>query len=822
MIFPRRSGKDIVAFNIAVRRCLLSTCAIFYIFPTYKAAKRIIWDAITNDGKRLIDWYCPDELVYKKNSSELKIEFKNGSILRLVGSNRYNDLVGSNYQGCIYSEYAVQDPNAYLYLSPIAEANNAFTLIISCVSPDTLVITDQGLSRIENVSPARSEYSELNKPIFGLNGFHNAEQFYYGGLQNTLKIQLQSGYTLECTPIHKIWNGTQWIQSKDLKVGDLIPVQYGQNIWGCGPNIKGFTYNSSYPIQNYMPLSVLDEDFFYLLGLIHADGNYNQNAVCITKKKNIEIIEFIRSVGFKTRSDGIHHVYSSRFFCSFLEYLGFKHGACNKTFPDKLFSCTRSQMKNFIQGIFDGDGTSSSDIKHRGAIKYTSTNLSFIKDLQVILLNLGIVSSIRTEHKKPTKKVPVESTIYNLEICGYFAHVFYNEIGFRVKYKQDNSKYITERCKTGSGNIYPIDKQELINNKVPLYILSNPEKITRRNLEELQQTYPNKYLETVLHEQFYYSPIKSIEESQANVFDFVIPETHSFFSNGFISHNTPRGHNWMYELYNRALHNPDWYVSKLTVDDTGHISPEKIQKIRDEGIMSEDLIQQEYFTSFDLGIEGSYYCKLMDAARREDRITMVPYDPSYKVNTSWDLGVDDQTCIVFAQVCNNIVRIIDYYENSGKGLDHYAQVIHSKGYVYNKHLAPHDIMVREWAGGAQTRLDKARQLGINFTVAPKVPLADGIEAVKTMLAKTWFDEIKAKRLIQALENYRREYNPVTQKYNDHPYHDWSSDAADAFRMLAISIKRLSIGTSAADLDERYNKVMMNSNSIPKVFSNEPY
>lgn len=393
-----------------------STCTIFYIFPTFTSARRIIWDAIDNEGHRILDWYCPEEIITRKNSSEMKIEFKNGSVLRLVGSNNYDALVGSNFQGAIFSEYALQDPNAYLYLSPIMVANGAFCLMIS----------------------------------------------------------------------------------------------------------------------------------------------------------------------------------------------------------------------------------------------------------------------------------------------------------------------------------------------------------------------------------------------------------------------TPRGHNHMYELYERARHNKDWYVSKLTVEDTQHIPMSEIIRLRDEGIMSEDLIQQEFFCSFDLGIEGSYYCKIIDKLKINNQICSTMHDPSFKVHTAWDLGVSDMTTIIFAQICGNVIRIIDYYENSGKGLDHYAQIIHAKEYNYGRHIAPHDIQVREWAGGAQTRMDKARQLGINFTIANKIPLADGIESVKTMLPKCWIDDIKCKRLIQALENYRREYDPIRKIYQDHPFHDWASDPCDALRMLAVSLNKLGGGLTPEELDKRYQEAMMGGNNIPRPFRTEPY
>ena len=110
-VLPRRAGKDITAWNLCIRSCLKKPCVIYYIFPTYAQAKKVIWDSITNSGERFLD-YIPEELIESTNSQELKIRFKNGSLLQLVGSDSYDSLMGTNPQGVVFSEYALQDPRA--------------------------------------------------------------------------------------------------------------------------------------------------------------------------------------------------------------------------------------------------------------------------------------------------------------------------------------------------------------------------------------------------------------------------------------------------------------------------------------------------------------------------------------------------------------------------------------------------------------------------------------------------------------------------------------------------------------------------------------
>lgn len=291
----------------------------------------------------------------------------------------------------------------------------------------------------------------------------------------------------------------------------------------------------------------------------------------------------------------------------------------------------------------------------------------------------------------------------------------------------------------------------------------------------------------------------------------------------FIS--TPRGKNHLWELFQIAKELPDtWFVYKLTVEDTNHISLFEIEKERHEGLMSEDLIQQEYYTSFEMGVEGSYYAKYIDQMRSSNRIGDVPWEPSIKVHTAWDIGVRDNTSIIFFQVAGQTIRIIDCYENSKEGLEHYAKVIQSKPYIYGKHIAPHDIKVKEFGSGI-TRLEKAKQLGIEFTVSNDVNIADGIEAVRSTLPKVWMDQNKCVPLIKALENYRQEYDAKKKIYKSQPLHDFSSHFADSMRYLCVSLPKTRDGMTPEELKRIRARALYGEDAnMPAVFRNDvpPY
>jgi hypothetical protein len=412
-ILPRRAGKDVTAFNICIRACLQKVCVIYYIFPTYSQAKKVIWDSITTSGERFLD-YIPNELIESKNGQEMKIRFKNGSLLQLVGSDNYDSLMGSNPQGVVFSEYALQDPRAYQYIRPILTANEGWALFLS----------------------------------------------------------------------------------------------------------------------------------------------------------------------------------------------------------------------------------------------------------------------------------------------------------------------------------------------------------------------------------------------------------------------TPRGKNHLWELYQIAQQHTDWFCYKLTVEDTNHIPLHEIEKEKADGIMSDDLIQQEYYTSFTMGVEGAYYAKYLDKMRVKGQIGIVPHEAGFKVHTAWDLGIRDSTTIIFFQTIGQTVRIIDCYENSKQGLEHYVTVVKQKEYIYGKHIGPHDLKVREFTSGI-ARIDKARQLGITFTLAADLSIEDGIEAVRSTLSKCWIDEQNCRGLIKALENYRQAYDIRKKVYDNHPLHDWSSHYADSMRYLAISLPKTRDGLSAEELDKRYQDAVYGTNSnMPAIFRDD--
>jgi hypothetical protein len=284
----------------------------------------------------------------------------------------------------------------------------------------------------------------------------------------------------------------------------------------------------------------------------------------------------------------------------------------------------------------------------------------------------------------------------------------------------------------------------------------------------------------------------------------------------FIS--TPFGDNFFHQIYLVAQQSPDWFCDLRTVEDTQVISADAIDKEVKEGLMSPDMVAQEYYCSFSTGALGAYYSKYLNKLELEGHICEVPWEPSFKVSTAIDLGMRDETVIIWFQVIGNAIKIIDVYANSNVGLEHYVHVILSKDYTYHKHLAPHDIKVRDFTAGGVSRWDKANNMGLKFTLCPDMSIIDGIETVRTTLPRIWLDREKCKKLISAIRDYRRRYDEKLKRYDPKPLHDHNSNYADALRYLCVGMPLVkSINSTPEELEMRYQQARMGGPMLPEPF-----
>lgn len=269
---------------------------------------------------------------------------------------------------------------------------------------------------------------------------------------------------------------------------------------------------------------------------------------------------------------------------------------------------------------------------------------------------------------------------------------------------------------------------------------------------------------------------------------------------------TPRGKNHGWKIREVARKNPDtWYLSELWADKTFSndwsriVTDQMIEEERKDG-MDEDLVQQEYFISFEASVKGAYYADQIREARTHGRIGRVPYEKTLEVYTVWDLGINDTTAIWFFQLLGKELRLIDHYEMSWESLEHYTVLLQSKEYKYAKHYLPHDVEVKELqTGNTRKQFLESRWMN-NIEVVEKLWIDEGIDMARRIFKNVWIDEDKCERWVNALSSYHKEYDEKNQTYRNSPKHDWASNSADAFRYLAVAYSKMTQSSWDFDMD----------------------
>jgi len=373
--------------------------------------------------------------------------------------------------------------------------------ISGCVTPDTKVITDNGLEEIGSIikydPDSKGTFLDLKKKVFGKEGWDSTSKFYINGFGHTKKITLGNGYSIECSLIHPLWicpkqrwinkKDTRWRQAQFLKLDDWVAIKSGTHSYGKSATIS--------------------EKEAYLFGLYVAEGSSEKEnkRITITNTDNF-CKKFLLENKFYTR-DGLHFRNSDKKLIQKMVDYGLPFcKAPFKTIPSKIFQEPKNIQTKFLSGLFDGDGHSTLRYDKRNGKTYcqiilTSTSKKLIQDAQIMLLNMGIISSINSAshkgHYKKTGHFIKASHSFSLGCYGFNGIQFLEKIGFKIKGKQKNFS----KC---------------------------------------------NYFDQPDSFGFIWRKIKKIENSHAYTVDFVIPKNHSFVSNGIISHNTPQ---WEEDLF---------------------------------------------------------------------------------------------------------------------------------------------------------------------------------------------------------------------------------------------------------------------------------
>lgn len=242
--------------------------------------------------------------------------------------------------------------------------------------------------------------------------------------------------------------------------------------------------------------------------------------------------------------------------------------------------------------------------------------------------------------------------------------------------------------------------------------------------------------------------------------------------------------------------------------------------------MMGDSMKQEYPSTpseaFEASNEGLYYGAQIAQMRREGKICKVPYQASSLVYSVFDIGLADQTAIWFVQfIPGGSINLIDYYEASGMAAKQCADLLNRKGYTYGCHTLPHDADSKHANTGTSWREEFEALIKETVHVIPiaESGILDGIQSVRSILDRCYFDESKCKIGIKALESYKREWNDKLGCYKSAPLHDWSSHCADSFRYLATAMKLGYLGGKSMS-KQALDKVKAQAGFAPKHNTNQ--
>lgn len=564
----RRCGKSRLASIMLLIYGLKcpSGSGVMYIAPTQGQARVIIWDILMELGR---------EVIVSSHVNNMEIKLVNGCTIYIRGADRPDTLRGVSLSFVVLDEYADMKPVVWEQIIRASLSDKeGDALFIGCVTKDTLILGENG---IEEIGTSPIGYSDESKMVYGLGGFHKATDRYANAKSKTIKIRTKAGIELEATPNHCIFTPNGWVRMDELEIGSKTYLQYDQQVYG----------NNECNI-----------DFAYFLGLYLAEGNTELKTYRVTiSNGDDEIHNWLRDkFGFK-RHDKFHSRKNSKeFMKKLLEWFPDAGSvrAPKKKLNSKIFGLKKPLLRKFISGYFDGDGTIASgnyNGKKRQQIACISSSKRLIEQLHTLLLNMGYRASRSEYLTLPTNKVNVSSVGYRIELNGESAYRFSREVGFMLKRKQQNAESWIE----GNGHHYWFDRSDFGVLTSSDGYLKRVDKVVRKTLDRID--HKNLYDRKLLADE-----IESIEESENETYDFCIPDTHSYFSNGLVSHNTPKGRNHFFDLHQKgdsdsATYDSDYKSWVFYTADNELINPNEIESAR--RTLSSFAFKQEYLASFD-------------------------------------------------------------------------------------------------------------------------------------------------------------------------------------------------------------------------------
>lgn len=666
----RRFGKSRLASRAIIVKALETPGGMYFIIAPVVAQTGIIWREITK--------FLPKDLVAKQYIGDRRIILKNGATLWARSGDNPDTLRGEGLDGCILDEAAMLRKDVWTEsIRPALADKMGWCWMISCVTKDTFILTDKGFLQMQDL-PFTGEANipiPYTQHVFGLNGLKASEFLWENKKSQVLAITIEGKYALTATPNHPVFakktkyrKEGEWINAEDLKVGQHIALQLNQQVFGNEDELSYQVPKGKRKSKNAITLPrVVTPDFAYLCGIILGDGYINDSYFTVVNP-DIEIIDFLKSNPFglcpsiQVGEKGLHRMTCGSYeFAAAFNQLGYeKVKSRHKKIPPRCLRWSKENLCALLSGLFDTDGHVYIK-KDRSVIGFSSSSKEMIEQVRMLLLNLGIITQLSKIATKPTTKVPVESLEYQVIIADQTAvSRFINQIGFRVSRKQSQ---------------IAIPKEKVYGD--------------RRRIYEKHDGY-----------EIVWKRITDISEGEAETYDFHIPDGHSFFTNGMISHNTPKGKNWFYKEYMKGVSTDPKYADYAGFHYTSYDNP--FLRRSEVDAMSEELpelaFKQEIMAEFIEGggmvfqtfiqcirddilseyVPGHLYCMGVDLGRKQDFNVIFVGDMESKQVVYFERFTDMEWTVVeqhIKQVYVDYGSPITYIDSTGKGEPVYERLL---------------------------------------------------------------------------------------------------------------------------------------------------
>lgn len=521
------------------------------------------------------------------------VKFQNGSKI-FVSTTSADAIRGKSVNLLFIDEFAhvrkeIADDFFKSIIPTLSSSKKSKLVIVSCVTDDTCVYTDQGIKQIKDFIPSDKEGLHDVDPyrIVGKNNSLNeGTLFFNNGEADIVEITSQSS-SLKCSKTHKLFackNGKyDWFQAGELNSDDYIAIKYGMNIWGNYDDLSQFSPVVNKKLKNIYDFKKITPDLAYFFGLYIAEGSVYKKIgknnefiggqITITCGDDISNSLDRLGLQYSISKDKIHYYISSKELIELMEYVGFDLSlkAKQKKIPSKLLCMSKENTTALLQGIFDGDGSANN-----GCISFTSSSIELVKQIRIILINYGILTMYGEVLTHPTKKVRVSSMGYRLELNEYFSKVFYETIGFRFDRKQEKYSNVCHATTNNTKDIIPeyrplIEADFRITKKknIPsglrsgFYIDKNISRHTLLKFKNYISNFSNELANEIISPDIKWEKIKHIiDKGKEKVYDFSLSNTaiydpydwqHSVIYNGIIGHQTPKGtENKYYKIFSDA------------------------------------------------------------------------------------------------------------------------------------------------------------------------------------------------------------------------------------------------------------------------------